>query len=888
MVSASNGDLDLSFTADPRLASESWILQVGSRSYRLDAKDVYILADHTYTWNSPGFSWTDANVGDKVSVSLRTPGVDLTFAPTAVDVDEGDTADYTVKLAAQPSGSVTVDIATDDSDAATVNPARLTFNTVNWNTARTVTVSGVGDADADDETVTLTHSGAGVTTATVEVSVDDDEIGLVFSSTDVTVDEGDTADYTVALAEQPDASVTVAIASGDTTAATVRPTSLTFTTVNWARAQTVTVTGVEDDSDDSDERLSLTHTASGVPARAAPGFTGVMRLRLPATERWRAAEQAVRVASDTECTAVAKNALGSLALEGLTLAPAFDPATRSYAAAAPAASAQSTVTAEAAWESASVAIAPADADPETDGHQVALAVGETEVTVTVTPDGAGAAKTWTVTVTREAEPLQARMSGAVPERAAEAGDGSGGCAVEVSVAFEDADGTAVAVEALAASDFTAESGRVGTPVAAADGLRWTVPVRATTNERGFVRVRLPATERWRADEQVFHNRGAGVCEPAARWELADLRVYDLGISPVFNSTTTSYTSKTADADATVDAEAVYAGATVTIAPADADEENDGHQVALPVGESAIEVTVTPGDGSAAQTYTVAVTREAAVSGSGVLTGFVLVDALTDADLGAVADGATVTVSSAGLYGVRAETQTDAEVGSVALMLRGPGAHGAEHRQMESIAPYSLYGDAQGAEHGRALAAGSYTLTATAHAGGHGVGKTLGTLTVSFTVAVEAAASSAGVLTGFTLVDVSDQSTVAALADGTEVDLGAGFAGSFGIRAEVAANARVGSVTLSLAGPVTVSRYEGTPPYSLYSDEDDGAGGRALRGAALPAGKYTLSATAYSKRSAKGAVLGTRTVSFDILSAPALSVADGPGAAVAAGRRCARE
>ena len=300
----------------------------------------------------------------------------------------------------------------------------------------------------------------------------------------------------------------------------------------------------------------------------------------------------------------------------------------------------------------------------------------------------------------------------------------------------------------------------------------------------------------------------------------------------------------------------YAGATVTIAPADADEENDGHQVALPVGESAIEVTVTPGDGSAAQTYTVAVTREAAVSGSGVLTGFVLVDALTDADLGAVADGATVTVSSAGLYGVRAETQTDAEVGSVALMLRGPGAHGAEHRQMESIAPYSLYGDAQGAEHGRALAAGSYTLTATAHAEPHGVGETLGTLTVSFTVAVEAPASSAGVLTGFTLVDVSDQSTVATLADGAEVDLGAGFAGSFGIRANVAPDAEVGSVALSLAGATAVSRTESIAPYSLWGDANRGSGS-ALHGAALAAGSYTLSATAYAKRRA------TRTVTMSV-------------------------
>ena len=473
--------------------------------------------------------------------------------------------------------------------------------------------------------------------------------------------------------------------------------------------------------------------------------------------------------------------------------------------------------------------------------------------------------------------LEAKMAGSVPPAQGRDGlefslsrstGGEEGCAVEVTVEFLDEEGTSVAVEALAASDFTVESGRVETPVADADGLGWRVPVRATTNKRGFLRVRLPATERWRADEQVFHNRGAGVCAPAARWELAELRLYDLRISPSFRSTTTEYTDETMDADAEVVAEAVYGDATVTIAPADAEEDTDGHQVALPVGESEVTVTVTPGDGSAARTYTVTVTREAAVH---ALTGFVLVDASTGTDLGAVESGATVTVAPGGSYGIRAEVAGDAEVGSVVLMLRGPGAHGAEHTQTENAAPYSLYGDAQGAEHGRALAAGSYRLTAAAYSDRYGAGRLLNTLSVSFKVAVSGTPS-AGVLTGFTLVDVSDQSAVAALAEGAEVDLGARFAGSFGIRAEVAPNAPVGSVALSLSGPVTASRTENIAPYSLWGDVNRGSGS-ALHGAALPAGSYTLTATAHAERRAEGAVLGTRTVSFDILSPPALSVAD---------------
>ena len=488
--------------------------------------------------------------------------------------------------------------------------------------------------------------------------------------------------------------------------------------------------------------------------------------------------------------------------------------------------------------------------------------------------------------TRAFDPLDTRMAGTVPDSddgTLREGPPAQGCRVDVELRFLDADGNAVAVDALAATDFTVENGRVGTPVADADGLSWTVPARATTNDRGLVRVRLTETGRWRAAEQVFHNHGAGVCAAAARGELATLRVEELSISPDFASTTTNYTAETTDADAEVVAEAIYADATVTVAPVDADEEADGHQLALAEGETGVTVTVTPGDGSAAQTYTVTVTREATAE---VLAGFVLVDASTDADLGAVSDGGTVTVSANGSYGIRAETQAGAQVGSVVLSLAGPGETDT-HAQTESIAPYSLYGDAPGgangrAEHGRALAAGSYTLTATAYALSGGAGEALGTLTAAFTVAVETAPPSAGVLTGFTLVDASDQTTVAALANGADIDLDGRSGGSFAIRADVAPNATVGSVALSLSGAKTVSRTENHAPWSLWGDRDDGNGGRALDGASLPAGTYTLSATAHAERGASGSTLGTLSVSFEVLAPAALSVADaqiqeGPGA-----------
>ena len=258
--------------------------------------------------------------------------------------------------------------------------------------------------------------------------------------------------------------------------------------------------------------------------------------------------------------------------------------------------------------------------------------------------------------------------------------------------------------------------------------------------------------------------------------------------------------------------------------------------------------------------------QATNSDSSVITGFTLVNASTDADIGAL--GASVTATRNGVYGIRAEVAADADIGSIVMQLSGEVAHS----QTESVAPYSLYGDRNNREHGRALGEGTYTISATAYAEPQGQGDVIGTRALTFTVAVEAAPSTP-VLTGFVLLDTSDQSTVAALSDGAEIDLGGRSGGSFAIRADVASDATVGSVALSLSGAKTVSRTENLAPYSLYGDHHDGNGGRDLDGSSLPAGTYTLSATAYAERRATGSTQGTLSVSFEVLAPAALSVAD---------------
>ena len=116
------------------------------------------------------------------------------------------------------------------------------------------------------------------------------------------------------------------------------------------------------------------------------------------------------------------------------------------------------------------------------------------------------------------------------------------------------------------------------------------------------------------------------------------------------------------------------------------------------------------------------------------------------------------------------------------------------------------------------------------------------------------------LSGFALVDVAAVMVVGRLADGDEITLDDPAGGSFGVLVATAMDAVVGSMGLELSGAKTASRTVNAAPWSLFGDD----GGTVL-GEAMPAGSYTLTATAYAERDAGGAVVQTLTVSFTVLA-----------------------
>ena len=122
-----------------------------------------------------------------VVVTVTDAGKGVLVSRSALSVKEnGGEGKYTLRLKSQPaSGTVTLSVTSDDTAKATVSPASLAFNTTNWSSLQTVTVTGVADgsatvshavASADDTTnypTTLTIPGVAVTVADLpEVSIE--------------------------------------------------------------------------------------------------------------------------------------------------------------------------------------------------------------------------------------------------------------------------------------------------------------------------------------------------------------------------------------------------------------------------------------------------------------------------------------------------------------------------------------------------------------------------------------------------------------------------------------------------------------------------------------------------------------------------------------------
>lgn len=211
------------------------------------------------------------------------PGV-LLSAVSANTTELGGKATFTVVLASRPQANVVIGLTSSDTTEGTVSPSSLTFTNANWATPRIVTVTGRND-NLDDGDITYNIVTAAATSTdplysglngpdAVVITTDDDTAGYTLTPiSGPTTEIGGTATFTLRLNAQPTATVVTTLASSDVTEGTVSPTSISFSTSNWATPRTITVRGVNDALDDGDIAYNITFPTITSTDTAYSGFS---------------------------------------------------------------------------------------------------------------------------------------------------------------------------------------------------------------------------------------------------------------------------------------------------------------------------------------------------------------------------------------------------------------------------------------------------------------------------------------------------------------------------------------------------------------------------------------------------------------------------------------
>ena len=210
-----------------------------------------------------------------------------TGAVSGQAAEDGSQATFPVRLRAAPSAAVTVSVSSRDASEGTVAPSSLTFETTDWSTVQTVTVTGVDD-DVDDGTVTwqvrLDPSSGdtgynGLTNVDVDVTTTDDDgtPGVTLALDPASVSEnGGIATVTARLSHASGAATTVTVAAapvassgavaGDFTLSTAN--TLTFAANATVSAGLVTVTAVDNTTDAPNRMATVTATVTNDRATA--------------------------------------------------------------------------------------------------------------------------------------------------------------------------------------------------------------------------------------------------------------------------------------------------------------------------------------------------------------------------------------------------------------------------------------------------------------------------------------------------------------------------------------------------------------------------------------------------------------------------------------------
>jgi len=184
-IARTSGDADLTVSSNATLTftTTNWATP---QSVTLNsAEDADAVSDTAvFTVSSSGL--TSENV---TLFALDNDSPEIALTTTDLNVNEGGSNSFGVTLTGPPVGTALLAVArTSGAPGVTVTGGSvLTFNSTNFSTAQTVTISAAEDAGAENDTAVITISGSGFNSRTVNITtIDNDAIAPVMTTAPIT------------------------------------------------------------------------------------------------------------------------------------------------------------------------------------------------------------------------------------------------------------------------------------------------------------------------------------------------------------------------------------------------------------------------------------------------------------------------------------------------------------------------------------------------------------------------------------------------------------------------------------------------------------------------------------------------------------------------------
>ena len=211
-----------------------------------------------------GFGAVDSSISIAnvhTDADVLPPGIIVTPTTGLITSEDGRTAQFDVYLSAQPTDNVSVELVSSDSGEGALSRDIVVFTPDDWDVPQTITVTGIDDEVPDgtiayniitDRAVSLDGRYHGMNPVDVLILNLDNDPDILVSPTEglVTSEAGGEANFDLVLTVRPDSDVSVSLFSTNSTEGALSHDVVTFTPDDWDIPQTVTVTGVSDQTSD--------------------------------------------------------------------------------------------------------------------------------------------------------------------------------------------------------------------------------------------------------------------------------------------------------------------------------------------------------------------------------------------------------------------------------------------------------------------------------------------------------------------------------------------------------------------------------------------------------------------------------------------------------------